>query len=69
MPNSVRQAEATALTGFQLAIVASHEGMPCVGTKTFDTKASGNMKMKTIPCADSAPATAMPRQAFSQVSA
>ena len=69
MPNRFRQAEATALTGFQLAIVASHAGMPCVGTKTFDTKASGNMTMNTMPCADSAPETAMPRQAFSQVNA
>ena len=69
LPNSTRQAEATALTGFQLAMVCSHEGMPCVGTKTFDTKASGKMTMKTMPCADSAPETTMPRQAFIQVSA
>ena len=65
----VPQAEATALTGFQLATVASQAGMPCVGTKTLDTNASGNMTMKAIPCADSGLETASAMLEASQVSA
>jgi hypothetical protein len=43
LPNSCLQADATALTGFQFAIVCSHAGcIPCVDTKAFETMASGN---------------------------
>src|SRR5664280_1452772 len=65
LPHRVLQAEATALTGFQLAIVASHAGIPWVGTKTLETKASGNTRMKTMPWAVSALETAIPTLALS----
>ena len=53
LPKSTRTDAVTALTGFQLASVSSHFGMPCVGTNAFDTKESGNSTMKATPCAAS----------------
>lgn len=50
LPKRFRQADATALTGFQFATTRSQAGMPWVGTKVFDTNTIGKKKMN--PAAD-----------------
>ena len=69
LPNSVRAAAVTALTGFQLAIVCSHAGIPCVGTIALDTIASGKKMTSPMPCADSGPFDTIPRHAQAHESA
>ena len=68
LPHSSRTAAATALTGFQAAIVPSQVGRPLVGTKALDTNASGNRMISPIDCADSGPFTPRPMQAPNQLS-
>src|SRR5690242_18626651 len=68
LPQSSRTAAATALTGFQAAILPSHAGRWFVGTNAFDTNASGNRMMSPIDCADSGPFTARPMHAPNQLS-
>ena len=63
LPKSSRQADAMALTGFQLARVRIQAGMPAVGTRALDTMARGNRITRPIPCADSGLLEVMPRHA------
>ena len=69
LPHSSRHAEATALTGFQLAMVCSQAGIPCVGTKTLETNASGKTTMNTMPCAASGLENAIPTAPLTHESA
>ena len=66
LPNSSRAAAATALTGFQSAIVRNTSGIRWVGTRAFDTNASGNRITSPVLWADSGPLLRMPRQAQAQ---
>ena len=67
LPKSCLQADATALTGFQLAIVASHVGfIPWVDTSAFDTIANGNRMTSPIPWAVSGFLVMSPKQAHPQ---
>ena len=69
MPNSSRHAAATALIGFQLAIVCSNVGSPCVGTKAFDMNVIGRNTMNAVACAASTFFITMPRHAPAQLMA
>jgi AcrR family transcriptional regulator len=51
LPNRVRHAAVTALTGFQSAMTRKIHGMPCVGTIEFDTKASGSTRERPLDIA------------------
>ena len=64
--HSWRAAEATALTGFQSAIVRSTGGIRWVGTRALDTMARGKRMTRPTPWADSGPLLTMPRQAQPQ---
>src|SRR5262249_3754975 len=57
LPNSSRTAVASALTGFQSAIVRSQAGIPLVGTNTLDTIVTGNTRIDACPAACSLPKT------------
>ncbi len=63
MPHSPRAAAVTALTGFQLAIVRSTNGMCCVGTSALEMIASGKKITSPVPCADSGLWLTIPRHA------
>ncbi len=65
----VRAAEATALTGFQSAMVRSTGGIRWVGTSALETMARGKRITSPTPWADSGPLEMMPRQAQPQDSA
>jgi hypothetical protein len=67
LPKSCLQADVTALTGFQLAIVCSHVGfIPWVDTTAFDTRAIGNRMTSPIPWAVSGFLVVSPKQAQPQ---
>ena len=51
------QAAATALIGFQSAMVRSQGGMPPVGTKTLEIAVTGNTRIDACPAASSLPST------------
>ena len=68
LPNSCRMAAASALTGFQSAMVRSHGGIPEVGTKTLDTVVNGKTRIPACPAPSSVPMTS-PRYMPTQVAA
>ena len=57
LPNNCRAAAATALTGFQSAIVRSQAGMPPVGTNTLDSMVTGKIRIEACAAVCSLPMT------------
>src|SRR5580658_146121 len=69
LPNRWRHEAATALRGFQLAMVRNHAGMPWVGTNALETKDRGRNTMNPIAWAASGLRSNMPAQAPAHVMA
>src|SRR5690349_20965834 len=67
LPNSSRNAPATADTGFHSAMGCIQPGSPWVGTIALDTKAIGNSTRRPMPWADSGSLTDKPTHAISQL--
>src|SRR5690606_28709276 len=69
LPNRTRAASASAVTGFQAAIVCSGPGMVEVGTNVLATNVSGNSATNAMPVTPSGVDTTLPSRTPIQIMA